>query len=92
MFIGGECPKTQKSILKVEDNSQYGTIVNNTVVSENNFAEYSSTKVENDDQSKIVFGQPGGELATFHIVLTVFRYIYMPLVHILHHDNPPYLS
>lgn len=56
----GDCPKTQKSILKVEDSAQYTTIVNKTVVSENDFVEHSNTKVENDNQSKIVFGRPMG--------------------------------
>ena len=57
---GGGCPKTQKSILKVEDSSQYITTNNNKVVQGNDFMLHSDTKVGNDDQQKLVFGQSVG--------------------------------
>lgn len=56
----GERPKTKKTILKVENNIQYTTIERDNVVSENNLVIHSNVKVENDDQSKLVFGQPEG--------------------------------
>ena len=60
MVSGGDRPKTQKSILKVEDSIQYTTIERDNVVPENNLVIHSNVKVENDDQSKLVFRQPGG--------------------------------
>ena len=57
---GGDCPKTQKSILKVEDTTQDTTIEKQEMVSENDFVVHSDIKVENEDRSKLVFGQPGG--------------------------------
>ena len=56
----GDRPKTQKSILKVEDSIQYTTIERDNVVPENNLVIHSNVKVENDDQSKLVFRQPEG--------------------------------
>ena len=60
MVSGGDRPKTQKSILKVEDSIQYTTIERDNVVPENNLVIHSNVKVENDDQSKLVFRQPAG--------------------------------
>ena len=58
----GDRPKTKNSILKVEDNIQYTTIKRNNMVLENDLTVRSGIKVENDDQSKIVFGRAeGGE-------------------------------
>lgn len=56
----GDCPKTQKSILKVEDTTQDTTIEKQEMVSENDFVVHSDIKVENEDRSKLVFGQPEG--------------------------------
>ncbi len=58
----GDRPKTQKSILKVVDNTKYVPLEESIVVSENDFSVCLDIKVENDDQSKIVFGQPKGGL------------------------------
>ena len=65
----GDRPKTKNSILKVEDNIQYTTIKRNNMVLENDLTVRSGIKVENDDQSKIVFGRAeGGALWIFGIV------------------------
>lgn len=55
--------------LKVEDSIQYTTIERDNVVSENNLVIHSNVKVENDDQSKLVFGQPGGITYLFKYVI-----------------------
>lgn len=66
---GGDCLKTQKAILKVEDNTQFGTGGKNKVVSSSNSISCKNTKVENDNQSKLVFGQSGGAICTLFGVL-----------------------
>ena len=55
--------------LKVEDSIQYTTRERDNVVSENNLVIHSNVKVENDDQSKLVFGQPGGITYLFKYVI-----------------------
>lgn len=52
----------------MEDSTQCITIVSNIVVSENDFVEHSNIKVENDNQSKIVFGQSEGGSASDHLL------------------------
>ena len=47
----------------MEDTTQDTTIEKQEMVSENDFVVHSDIKVENEDRSKLVFGQPvGGEL------------------------------
>ena len=58
--LGGNRPKTKTSISKVEDNIQSTAVKGNNMVPESNLMVYSDIKVENEDQSKLVFGQPGG--------------------------------
>ena len=57
---GGDCPKTQKSILKVEDNILNMVVNKNKVNASNDFDISLAVKVENDGRSDTVFGQPGG--------------------------------
>ncbi len=57
---GGDCLKTQKLILKVVDSIKYVSEKQNTVVPENDFLVHSGIKMENDDQSELVFGRSGG--------------------------------
>lgn len=59
MEIGRECPKTQKSILKAADRTQYAIINMDDVAPENDFGVYPDIKVENELQSKLVFGRSG---------------------------------
>lgn len=61
-LIRGGCPKTPKSALEVEDNLQYSTKSKSKVVLDNNFFCLFRHKVENNDQSKMVFGQAEGGL------------------------------
>lgn len=58
--LGGDCPKTQKSFLKVEDGNQYEATNSSEVVAGNNHMVCSDIKVENEDRSKLVFGQSVG--------------------------------
>ncbi len=66
---GGDCPKTQKSNLKVADSTIYASVENNIVVSEKDFFAHSGIKVENDGQSEIVFGHSGGVLSELDSIL-----------------------
>ena len=58
---GGDCPKTQKSILKVEGNDRFFSVNKNKVVLGDDFVVYIDAKVDNCDQLKLVFGQSEGD-------------------------------
>lgn len=45
----------------MEDTTQDTTIEKQEMVSENDFVVHSDIKVENEDRSKLVFGQPEGD-------------------------------
>lgn len=55
--VCGDCPKTKRSVLKVEDKKLFIAINKNKVASRNDFKSCTDTKVENYDQSKLVFGR-----------------------------------
>lgn len=78
----GDCPKTKDSILKVEDNPQYAATKMNNMVSENDLTVHSGIKVENEDGSKPVFGQPvGGRSSNFEL-LRIIAMVGIILFHI----------
>lgn len=60
IFLEEGYPKTQKTILKVEDSAQSTKIYKSKVVSKDDFEKLSSAKVENGNRSKLVFIQSGG--------------------------------
>ena len=56
-----DCPKTQKSILKVEETHHSPDVLKDKVGINMNIEAVQDTKMENDRRSETVFGQSGGD-------------------------------
>ena len=58
---GADRPKTQKSILKVEETHHSPDVLKDKVGINMNIEAVQDTKMENDRRSETVFGQSGGD-------------------------------
>ncbi len=62
---GADCPKTQKSILKVEGKCHSSDVMKDEVGTNMNIETVKDIKMENDGRSETVFGQSGGGVNEF---------------------------